>query len=52
MAYRGPTNKELAFTGYGNKLNIKGDSMFTNDLDGIRWVAARLGDDRRHEWFR
>ena len=42
------------FDGYGEDLSqsVQADTVASNDLEGLRWSAARVTDDRRREWFR
>jgi hypothetical protein len=47
-----PMNGMLNFPGYGKALDIPGDTIVTNDADGLRWTAARLTDDRREDWYK
>jgi hypothetical protein len=47
-----PTKMMLNFPGYGKALDVKGDTIVTNDADGLRWTATRLTDDRRQDWYK
>jgi|SRR5271170_1632156 len=42
------------FGGYGEDLSqsLHGDTVASNDVEGLRWSAARVTDDRRRDWFR
>jgi hypothetical protein len=46
-----PNRPPMNFPGYGNPRTVQGDSIITNDVDGIRWTAARLDDSRRNDWY-
>ncbi|AGB24560.1 hypothetical protein Mycsm_04313 [Mycobacterium sp. JS623] len=48
-----PTKSALAFPEYGKALTPPVDGHgHTNDLDGIRWTAARVDDSRRRDWYK
>lgn len=42
------------FDGYGEDLSqtVQADTVASNDVEGLRWSAARVTDDRRRDWFR
>ena len=42
------------FDGYGEDLShsVQTNTIASNELEGLRWSAARVTDDRRREWFK
>jgi hypothetical protein len=42
------------FDGYGEDLSqkVQADTIASNDVEGLRWSAARVTDDRRRDWHR